>query len=179
MGEKPLVLFQDEARFGRIGDVRTSWAPKGTRPTCPSQFIREYFYVYSAVSPDEGNMFTLFLPEASTEAMNVYCMELSKAYPERKILMFMDKAGWHISKKLNLPDNLIIEFLPPYSPELNPQENIWKYLRTNYFANAYFDSLERVEDMLMEKIPDLSNDKDKVKSIAGYDWIINSLLMAT
>lgn len=175
MDEKPLILFQDEARFGRIGDVRKSWAPKGIRPVCQSQFIREYFYVYSAVSPDEGEMFSLILPEASTEAMNVYCLELSRTYPDRQILMFMDKAGWHVSKKLHLPDNLKIEFLPPYSPELNPQENIWKYFRTNCFANVYFDSLERVEDTLMKEIPLLSNDKNKVKSIAGYNWIINSL----
>lgn len=178
MGEKPLILFQDEARFGRIGDVRTSWAPKGMRPVCKNQFVREYFYVYSSVSPDEGELFILILSEASTEAMNVFCKELSKTYPERKILMFMDKAGWHVSKKLKLPENLSIEFLPPYSPELNPQENIWKYYRTNYFANIYFDSLKSVEDTLMNEIPILTKDKNKVKSIAGYGWIINSLLMA-
>lgn len=123
-------------------------------------------------------MFSLLLPEASTEAMSVYCLELSRTYPDRKILMFMDRAGWHISKKLKLPDNLTIDFLPPYSPELNPQENIWKYLRTNFFANIYFDSLEKAEKILMEEIPILSNDKNKIKSIAGYDWIINSALKA-
>lgn len=170
-----MILFQDEARFGRIGDVRKSWAPLGIRPVCRNQFIREYFYVYSAVSPDEGEMFSLILPEASTEAMSVYCSELSMNYPDRKILMFMDKAGWHISKKLNLPANLTVEFLPPYSLELNPQENIWRYFRTNCFANVYFDSLDRVEDVLMREIPILSNDKEKVKSITGYSWIIDSL----
>ena len=106
MGENPLILFQDEARFGRIGDVRKSWSPKGIRPVCKSQFVREYIYLYAAVSPTEGEMFSLILPEASTEAMNIYCMELSNNYPDRNILMFMDKAGWHISKNLKLPDNL-------------------------------------------------------------------------
>lgn len=84
LGKKPLVLFQDETRFGRIGAVRKSWAPKGVRPVCRNQLIREYFYVYSAVSPDEGEMFSLLLPEASTEAMNAYCMELSNNLSEKK-----------------------------------------------------------------------------------------------
>lgn len=170
-----MILFQDEARFGRIGDVRKSWSPKGIRPICKCQFVREYLYLYSAVSPVEGEMFSLIIPEASTEAMNIYCMELSKNYPDRKILMFMDKAGWHISKKLKLPNNLRIDFLPPYSPELNPQENIWKHLRTNYFANVYTNSLDAVEGILMEAVPRLSADKETVKSISGYNWIINSI----
>jgi len=170
-----LILFQDEARFGRIGDVRKSWSPKGIRPVCQSQFIREYLYLYSSVSPFEGDMFSLLLPEASTEAMTAYCLELSRNYPDRKILMFMDKAGWHVSKRLKLPDNLAIEFLPPYSPELNPQENVWKYLRTNYFANIYTKSLDAVEDILMNAIPKLTGNKDLIKSIAGYSWIVSSI----
>ena len=87
----------------------------------------------------------------------------------------MDKAGWHVSKRLKLPDNLAIEFLPPYSPELNPQENVWKYLRTNYFANIYTKSLDAVEDILMNAIPKLTGNKDLIKSIAGYSWIVSSI----
>lgn len=173
-----MILFQDEARFGRIGDVRKSWAPAGERPVCRYQFVREYLYVYCAVSPLEGEMFSLILPEVSTEAMSVYCRELSESYPDRKILMFMDKAGWHVSKNLKLPNNLTIDFLPPYSPELNPQENVWKYLRTNHFANVYTGSLDAVEKILMEAIPKLSSNKNTVISITGYDWIVNSIMNA-
>ena len=166
MGKKPLILFQDEAGFDKIGDVRKSWSPKGIRSVCQSQFVREYLYLYSAVSPIEGEIFSLLtLPEASTEAMNIYCLELSKSYPGRNILMFMDRAGWHVSKKLKLPENFTIDFLPPYSPELNPQENVWKYLRTNHFANVYANSLDAV--------PKLTLDKKLVRSISGYTWIVS------
>ena len=160
LGKKPLILFQDEAGFDKIGDVRKSWSPKGMRPVCQSQFVREYLYLYSAVSPIEGEIFSLLtLPEASTEAMNIYCLELSKSYPGRNILMFMDRAGWHVSKKLKLPENFTIDFLPPYSPELNPQENVWKYLRTNHFANVYANSLDAVEEILLDAVPKLTLDK--------------------
>ncbi len=131
--------------------------------------------MYCAVSPFEGEMFSLLLPEVSTEAMDIYCLELSRNYPYRKILMFMDKAGWHTTKRLKLPGNLEIEFLPPYSPELNPQENIWKYLRTNYFANVYTRSLDGVEEILLDAVPKLTENKELIRSIAGYSWIISSI----
>ena len=73
--------------------------------------------------------------------------------------MFMDRAGWHVSKKLKLPENLTIDFLPPYSPELNPQENVWKYLRTNHFANVYANFLDAVEEILLDAVPKLTLDK--------------------
>ena len=88
--------------------------------------------------------------------------------------MFMDRAGWHVSKKLKLPENLTIDFLPPYSPELNPQENVWKYLRTNHFSNVYANSLDAVEEILLGAVPKLTLDKKLVRPISGYKWIVSA-----
>ena len=91
--------------------------------------------------------------------------------------MVVDGAGWH-KTEFKLPDNLKLHFLPPYSPELNPQEHIWDELREKWFHNIVFDSLDALEDQLVLALKTLEYDPGVVKSIAGWDWIINSVSIA-
>ena len=108
--------------------------------------MREYVYVFGAVSPCDGRHDSLVLPLANTEAMSLFLEEVSSRYPDEYILMFMDQAGWHKSKSLRIPANIELAFLPPYSPELNPQEQVWDELREKYFGNKLFASLQAVID---------------------------------
>lgn len=172
-------MFQDEARFGRINDPRRCWAPSGVRPDAPYQIVREYTYVYAAVSPHDGTLDSLVLPEVNAQAMSIFLNEVSNRHADEFILMVMDKAGWHIANALCVPENIRLGFLPPYSPQLNPAEHIWKEIREKWFSNKVFNSLDAVEDLLVEALVALENDKALMQSIAGFEWIVNINLNAT
>ena len=172
-------MFQDEARFGRINDPRRCWAPEGLRPDVPAQLVREFIYAYTAVSPHDGTMDSLILPEVNTEAMSIFLAEVARRHPDEFILMFLDGAGWHKANALKVPQNMVLRFLPPYSPQLNPVEHIWEEIREKWFQNLVFDSLDAVEDRLVTALVSLERDPQRVFSIAGFDWIISSSMNAT
>jgi len=172
------VMFQDEAGFGRINKPKRCWCPKGCRPAAPCQHIREYTYAYAAVSPLDGKMVSLILPRTNAECMSLFLAEVSSRFPEEHILMVMDRAAWHTAKALNIPDNIELFPLLPYSPELNPTEQIWDEVREKGFRNEVFNSLSLVEDRLCDVLADLENDHYRVQSITGWDWIVSILLNA-
>ena len=163
-------MFQDEAGFGRINKPKRCWCNRKMRPSVPCHHIREYYYAYGAVEPATGERFFLVLPYCDTVHMNYFLKELSKAFPEDQILLVCDSAGWHKSKGLKVPENIKLLHIPPYTPEMNPIEQIWKQLRSMGFRNEIFHSLADVVDRLCDSICRLSN--DMVKSITGRDWII-------
>ena|SRR3990172_6140127 len=136
-------------------------------------------YAYAAVSPHEGVLDSLVLPEVNAEAMSIYLEEVSTRHPQEFILMLLDKAGWHIAKALKVPENIKLLHLPPYSPQLDPMENIWEEIREKWFPNKVFSSLDAVIDTLVEALITLENDPKRIHKIAGFDWIINISLTAT
>lgn len=164
-------MFQDEAGFGRINKPKYCWCMKNIRPTVPCHHIREYRYAYGAVSPVDGESFFLIMPYCNTDCMNVFLRELSAFYPNDIILLAADNAVWHRAKSLVIPDNIEIFPLLPYTPELNPIEQIWKEIRKRGFKNEIFSTLDKVVDRLCDTINSLS--KDVVKSITGRDWILS------
>ena len=94
------------------------------------------------------------------------------------MLLFCDQASFHRNKELNIPKNIIIKHIPPYSPELNPSENMWGEMREKYFGNYAFKSMKTVEDRLVETSIFYENNPKIVQSITGFDWIVNTLLNA-
>lgn len=169
-------MFQDEARFGRMTDPRRCWAPCPIRPLCKAMLTREYTYAYAAVCVTEGVLDTLILPTANTECMQIFLTEVAARHPNNRIVMVADGAGWHQSAKLKIPDNLCLLKLPPYSPELNPVENLWDELREKSFGNLVFDSMQSLEDHLEVALRNFELDTARVRSIVSWPWIINSLL---
>lgn len=168
-------MFQDEARFGRICDPKRCWAPGKIRPVVSGQIVREYTYAYGAVSPLEGDFDGFILPTMHTQALEIFLKEISIRYPENYIMMVMDGAPGHSAKDLKIPKNVEILKLPPYSPQLNPSENIWDEMREKWFGNQIFDSMDDVENRLIEAIRALEESKDIIKSIAGFPWILNAI----
>ncbi len=83
----------------------------------------------------------------------------------------MDKAGWHTTKQLQLPENIITWFLPPYSPELNPVEMIWKRIRAKYFNNRIFETLDDVEKQLSKSLKEVFVSIDEIKQLTFYKWM--------
>ena len=165
------IMFQDEAAFGRINDPSKCWAPAGIRPLVPCLRVREYMYAYGAVDPIDGEKFFLILPKCNTECMNIFLRELSAAYPNDYILLPMDKAAWHTSKTLEIPDNIRLFYIPPRTPEMNPIEQIWKEIRKLGFKNKLFNTLEKVVQQLCDTCNSLTN--DSVKSITGREWVLS------
>ena len=174
--QRPLrLMFQDEARFGRISDTCYCWARRPMRPMVKAMLTHQYTYAYGAVSPLDGRFDSLVLPHVNTECMQLFIAEIGRRYPDENIVMVVDGAGWHQSKSLALPQNLRLHFLPPYSPELNPQEHIWDELREKHLHNQAFDSLDALEDQLIEGLRGLEQQPKIVRSIAAWDWILNSV----
>lgn len=118
-------MFQDEARFGRINDVRRCWAPKPVRPLCQAMLAHEYTYAYAAVEAKSGELDSLILPHVNTGCMQLFLDEVGVRHPNDKIVMVPDGAGWHASGLLKPPQNMKLLPLPPYAPELNPIEHVW------------------------------------------------------
>ena len=105
--------------------------------------------------------------------MNVFLEGLSKQYPDDLTLLCCDGADWHKSKKLQVPDNIELFYIPPYTPEMNPIEQIWREIRTQGFKNEAFSALQKVVDRLADTICNLTT--DTVKSIAARDWILSTI----
>ncbi len=165
------VFFQDEGRFGRMARPVSCWAKKGTRPNLPVAQIREYTYAYSAVSPQNGELFSLVLPYADVKVMEIFLREFCKHINNKPTLMIMDQAAWHTSEKLNLPPNLILAFQPPYSPELNPVECLWKYIREKFTHNKFWQSMTELEDDLCDALRACSKMPKTIKSLSNFRWI--------
>ena len=168
---KVRLMFQDEAGFGRINKPKYCWCPKKIRPSVPCHHIREYRYVYGAVEPLTGESCFLVMPECNTKCMNIFLEELSKQYPDDIILLCCDGAAWHKSKALCTSENIYLFFIPPYTPEMNPIEQIWKEIRRIGFRNEIFSTLEKVVERLCDTICALS--AEMIQSITGREWILS------
>jgi len=168
---KVRLMFEDEASFGRINKPKYCWCYEGLRPTVPCHHIREYRHAYGAVDPLNGDFFSLVMPYCNTDCMNVFLEKLSKAYPKDFILLPLDGARWHQSGGLRVPQNIELFVLPPYTPEMNPIEQIWKEIRKRGFRNEVFQTLEKVVERLCNTICSLSC--ETVKSITGRAWIVS------
>jgi len=137
-------MFQDEARFGRINDVRRCWAPLPVRPLCRGMLTHEYTYAYGAVDVVNGELDSLILPHVNTDCMQLFLDEVGARHPQHRIIMVLDGAGWHASANLLPPRNVRLLSLPPYAPELNPVEYIWGYMKQRELANLCLHTIGEV-----------------------------------
>jgi hypothetical protein len=171
------LLFQDEGRFGRISDRRRCWAPLPSRPVVGHQVVREYVYVMSAVSPKDGRLVSLVMPWVDSEVMSIFLSHTAQEFPDDLCVLIFDGAGWHRANDLRVPKNMVLIPLPPYSPELNPVEHIWDYLR-DALGNKILHSLDEVIDFLCATITPLFQQPEVVRSMTCFDWI-NTLCLTS
>ena len=171
-------MFQDEARFGRMAKPKRCWAPKPCRPVMLNGYEREFVYVYGAVSPREGDFDWKICPQMNTERMGEFLAQVARRYPGDFIIMIVDGASSHRAKDLVVPENIRLLPLPPYSPELNPQEHLWDEIREKEFPNRVFNSMDAVKKQLRSGLIRLAKDCQRVRSITGWPWIITLNLQA-
>ena len=179
VGERRIrLMFQDEARFGRMTRLRRCWSPHPLRPVVLNGYEREFTYVYGAVSPREGEMSWRLEAKMNTETMGAFLQQVSGAHPDEFIVMVVDGASSHKSKELNIPENIRLLPLPGYSPELNPQEHIWDELREKEFPNRVFEHMDAVKNQLLHGLSAFCADRDRIRSITCWPWIDSLILKA-
>lgn len=131
----------------------------------------QWAYLFGAVCPDRGVGAGLVMPYANTEAMNKHLKEIGKAVaPGAHAMLVLDGAGWHDSQDLAVPENITPVILPPYSPELNPVENVWEYLRQNKLANRLYETYEDIVEACCDAWNTLMAMPDRIASIAARTW---------
>jgi transposase len=146
---KPIeIWFQDEARIGQKNKITRRWAERGSRPSAPRDQRTCSVYIFGAICPAEGKGAGLVLPFCNSDAMALHLQEISRAVaPGAHAILILDRAGWHTSEKLSVPDNITILPLPAKSPELNPTENVWQFMRDNWLSNRVFKSCEDIVEV--------------------------------
>ena len=164
------VLFMDEARIGQQGTLTTVWAPKGSRPAAVKQTKYDWVYLFAAVEPATGFSSALLAPHVNTGTMNVFLDILSgEVDPGDCVVLIMDQAGWHRARALRVPDNVVILYLPPYSPELNPVENLWGYMRSHHLSNRAYDGYDHLLQATGEAYRALT--PDLLRSVCRCDYL--------
>ena len=174
-GRRLRIMFTDEARFGRMNRLRPCWAPIGTRPGVAAQLIREYIYLYGAVSPKDGTCVYLIMPTSNTECFQIFLEVPARKFSRQDILLVLDGAPNHRCGDLAVPDNITLLYLPPYSPELNPKENLWDEIREKIFKNYALKSMDEVCAKLRQAVLYIERNPKLVRSITSFPYIVNSL----
>ena len=170
-GRRIRLMFQDEARFGRMVRIRRCWAPVPFRPVVDNGYERQFVYVYGAVSPVEGGLDWMICREMNTQRMGEFLAQVSHAHAAEFVVMIVDGASSHVAKALVIPENICLVKLPPYAPELNPQEHVWDEIREKEFPNRVFDHLDGVIQQLQAGLPKLAADHDGLRSLTNWPWI--------
>jgi len=170
-GAKIEIWFADEARIGQKNKITRRWARRGTRPRAPHDQRTQSTYIFGAICPAEGKAAGLVLPFCNTATMKLHLAEISQAVtPGAHAVLVLDQAGWHTTDKLDVPDNITIVPLPPRSPELNPVENVWQYMRENWLSNRVFASYDDIVAHCCDAWNKLVDRPWTIMSIGNRNW---------
>lgn len=166
------LFFQDEARVGQKGRLCHRWWLKGQRPPgiCDRRF--DWTYIFAAVEPASGDGFALVLPTVSTVTMTRFLAEFAKTLTaDEHAVMVLDGAGWHGSNALVVPANVTLVPLPPYSPESNPVERIWLYLREKFLSLQVFPDQSAIIDACCNAWNALVAEPGRIASLCFQPWV--------
>jgi transposase len=156
---------------GQKNKITRRWARRGTRPCAQRDQRTQSTYIFGAICPKEGKAAGLVLPRCDTHAMALHLEEISQAVaPGAHAVVLLDQAGWHTSDKLVLPDNITLVPLPAKSPELNPVENVWQFMRDNWLSNRVFASHRDILDHCCFAWNKLVDQPWSITSIGMRDW---------
>jgi transposase len=123
--------------------MTTVWARRGSRPTTVRQTQYDYLWVIAAACPSSGASTGIIMPGMDTEAINIFLAEFSRRLAaDVHAVLIWDGAGFHVARALEVPANVSLIRLPPYSPELNPIENLWHYFRSHFWSNRLYPTWE-------------------------------------
>ena len=165
------VWFQDEMRVGQKNKLTYRWARKGSRPRATHDQRTQSTYLFGAVCPEHGTGAALVLPVCNSEAMQLHLNAIAgKVSPGAHAIVILDQAGWHGAKDLRVPTNISLLPLPPRSPELNGQENVWQFVRQNWLSNRVFQCFDDIVGHCCDAWNKLINQPWKIMSLARRSW---------
>ena len=165
------IWWQDEMRIGQQGSLSRVWAPKGTRPRVVRQRQFLSTYIFGACCPDKDKSCGLILPMVNTDMMQMHLQEISKQVDKGfHALILVDRASWHTTEQIQLPKNITLIPLPPYSPELNPMEQLWQQLRKIKLSNAAYDGYEEIVSAAVEAWTTFTDQSGAVQRLCSRDW---------
>jgi len=165
------IFFQDESRFGLLTIQRRILTIKGVKPLMPYQHKFKNLYLFGAFSPITGTHFTLELPKCNTDCFQLYLDEFSKLNPNEFKILILDNGAFHKAGQLKIPHNIGLLFIPPYSPELNPAEKMWRHFK-DQIATEVFKTIENLSDRLCAIVKNLAS--STIKSITGYQYYLDN-----
>ena len=171
-GKRIRLFFQDEARIGQKGRVCHIWWTRGQRPPglCDKRFT--FAYIFAAVEPGTDNSFALVMPYADTAAMQAFLGRFAQTIgDDEHAVMILDQAGWHGSKALTVPANITLVPLPSYSPELNPVERVWLYLKERFLSHRLLADYNAIVDAACNAWNRLVAEAGRIKSLCSCQWI--------
>ncbi len=160
----------DEARFGQKGRVCHRWFTRGHRPPglCDQRYT--WTHLFAAARPATGEAFALVLPQVSTAAMSEFLARFAAALAEDEhAVMVADRAGWHTARRLVVPSNVTLVWLPPYSPQLNPVERLWLFLRERHLSHRLLDDYDAIVDALCRAWNALT--PERIRSLTRYPYL--------
>ncbi len=165
------LWWQDEARIGQKNKITRRWARRGSRPSAPKDQRTKSAYIFGAICPARGAGAGLVLPRCNTQAMQWHLDEISSQVSlGAHAILIIDRAGWHTTDKLVIPPNITLLLLPPRSPELNPVENIWQFMRDNWISNRVFKSYDEIVAISAEAWKKFIDQPWKIISIGHRKW---------
>lgn len=139
--------------------MKATWAPQCLKFVLPGNLSREKIIQISAIETQSGENFhpcladrQIWMPKTTKVTFEIFVSELSKAFADDSIVLITDNASWH---NIESPcDNVELMKLPPYSPNLNPIERLWKWIRDHYLHNKFFEKIDELEQTLIEFLSD-------------------------
>jgi hypothetical protein len=162
----------DEHRIGLKPILRRVWTFNGQRPTAVVEHRYQWLYVYAFVHPASGQTHWLLLPTVNVDVFALALQHFAQAVgasQQKQILLVLDRAGWHTSKALVIPEGLHLLFLPPYSPELQPAEHLWP-LSNEPLVNRHFRNLAELEEVQAQRCVFLQDFPDLIRSHTSFHW---------
>jgi transposase len=171
-GQPVEVYFEDEARFGQQGTITRVWAPRGSRPRAVRQTQYSYLFVLVAVCAATGSVSALVMPELNAAVVNLFLEQFARERPAGvHAVLIWDGAGYHTAGSLVVPANVSLILLPPYSPELNPVENLWHYLRSHDWSNRVYGGHDELMDEAVRSLRRVCLDAERMKAVCAADYI--------
>ena len=166
------TYHQDEARFGQKGTITRVWARKGSRPRAVRQTGFTSLYVLAAVCAATGAVSALIMPELNTVVVNLFLEQFSRELPAGvHAVLIWDGAGFHTGAELVVPSNVSLIQLPPYSPELNPVENLWHSLRAHHWSNRRYQDYNELQEEAVRSLCAVCEDTETVKSVCNAPYL--------
>ena len=162
------LYFQDESRFGLMTHIGKCLTAKGVKPIIKYQHAFKNTYLYGSFSPIDGDCFIYEIEGTTSEIFYKYLLEFSNYKPKELKIIIIDNAGFHSLKQYNIPENIKLIRIPPYTPELNPSEKIWAYIK-QFYKNKVFKDLDNIKKWLHEFVNNNIN-SNNVKSITHTNF---------